>query len=103
MAGELYFLYPYDKSKELVIQTDGFKMGLEYILFQEGGKPPPPPSTENSTDEEKKEGWRKCLGRVLIQLGATGLTPEQKNWSRLDIELLGTVWINVRTDQKIVQ
>ena len=71
-----------------------------------------PPPKEIPTEEEKREGGRKYLGRKLIQLRAKGLTPTQKNWSILKMELLGVIWalehskyyslgasnINVRTD-----
>ena len=55
-------------------------------MFQNGDGPPPPPFGDESETEKKYS--ERSLGRRIMSMGATGLTPGQKNWSIFKIELL---------------
>merc|ERR1712081_19270 len=93
MASEMDFLSHYDPEKEIFIQTDGSKTGLGYILFQPGDEETKDESGEtNEKGEEGTKKTKKNLGHRIITMGATGLTPGQKNWSIFETELLCVVW-----------
>ena len=78
---------------EFFIQTDGSKTGLGYILFQPGDDETKKESGEsNDKRDEGEKQTKKNLGHRIITMGATGLTPGQKNWSIFETELLSVVW-----------
>ena len=95
MANELDFLSPYDPEKPIYLQTDRSKTSLGYLLFQPGDKETKENMEEKEkTEEEAEETKRKKepLGRNIVSMGATGLTPGQRNWSIFEIELLAVCW-----------
>ena len=61
------------------------KLGFGYLLFQPGDE-----ETKEFKEEEPEETKRKKkpLGRNIVSMGATGLTPGQHKWSIFEIELL---------------
>ena len=62
-------------------------------MFQPGDEETKDESGETGEKgEEEPKQTKKNLGRRIITMGATGLTPGQKNWSTFEIELLSVVW-----------
>ena len=59
-------------------------------MYQNGdGAPPPPAGDKFNTQKRFRERY---LGRRIMSMGATGLTPGQKNFSIFEIELLAMCW-----------
>ena len=87
-ASKVDFLSPYDPKKPIYLQTDGSKSNLRYLLFQDGDE-----ETAQTTEGESEETKRKKPHRRrIVSMGATDLTPGQRNWYIFEVELLAVCW-----------
>ena len=73
LAKEVDFFFPYNPKKPIFLQTDGLKFGLGYLLYQDGDKETAPAAEVGAETTKKK----KTLGRRMVSMEATGLTPGQ--------------------------